>query len=195
MSQCEHTQHHTGGVKICFLCAAEAAAARTRMQQHLENLESNLAVGMNVVLKTDEQQGSFQLGRVVKEPYTTLVRKECDGEYAGAGSRLVDVEVYAEEKVSRRRGTGRARATARAVETDYLSRKPAGSCDKLYCKCGPAVGCLKQHVTTFRLKQVREPIGFRLIAPRARRVQSAEPLRYQLDDLTRQRIAASLDAV
>ena len=87
MSQCEHTQHHTGGVKICFLCAAEAAAARTRMQQHLENLES------------------------------------------------------------------------------------------------------------IRLKQVREPIGFRLIAPRARRVQSAEPLRYQLDDLTRQRIAASLDAV
>ena len=89
MSQCEHTQHHTGGVKICFLCAAEAAAARTRMQQHLENLES------------------------------------------------------------------------------------------------------------IRLKQVREPIGFRLIAPRARRVcvQSTEPLRYQLDDLTRQRIAASLDIV
>ena len=54
---------------------------------------------------------------------------------------------------------------------------------------------MKQHVTAFRLKQVREPIGFRLIAPRARRVQSTEPLRYQLDDLTRQRIAASLDAV
>ena len=34
-------------------------------------------------------------------------------------------------------------------------------------------------------------------APRARRVcvQSTEPLRYQLDDLTRQRIAALLDAV
>ena len=120
---------------------------------------------------------------------------ELDGEYAGAGSRLVDVEVYAEEKVLRRRGTGRVRA--RAMGIDYLSRKPAGSCDKLYCKCGPALGCFKQHVTTFRLKQVREPIGFRLIAPRARRVcvQSTEPLRYQLDDLTRQRIAASLDIV
>ena len=54
---------------------------------------------------------------------------------------------------------------------------------------------MKQHVTTFRLKQVREPIGFRLIAPRARREQSTAPLRYQLDDLTKQHIAASLDAV
>ena len=107
----------------------------------------------------------------------------------------VDVEVYAEEKVLRRRGIGRVRA--RAMGIDDLSREPAGSCDKLYCKCGPAVGCFKHHVTTFRLKQVREPIGFRLIAPRARRVcvQSTEPLRYQLDDLTRQRIAASLDIV
>ena len=182
-------------MKICFLCAAEPAAAKTRMQQHLQKLESDLAAGMNVVLKTDEQQGSFQIGRIVKGPYTTLGRKELDGEYAGAGSRLVDVEVYAEEKVLRRRGTGRVRA--RAMGIDYLSRKPAGSCDKLYCKCGPALGCFKQHVTTFRLKQVREPIGFRLIAPRARRVcvQSTEPLRYQLDDLTRQRIAASLDIV
>ena len=82
------------------------------------------------------------------------------------------------------------------MQTDYLSRKPAGSCDKLLCKCGPAVGCEKQHVTTFRLRQVREPIAFRLIAPRARRAgQSTAPLRYKLDDLARQRIAASLDAV
>ena len=104
MSQCEHAQHQTGGVKICFLWAAEPAAAKTRMQQHLQKLESDLAAGMNVVLKTDEQQGSFQIGRVVKGPYTALGRKELDGEYAGAGSRLVDVEVYAEEKVLRRRG-------------------------------------------------------------------------------------------
>ena len=168
MSQCEHKQHHTGGAKVKFLAAAEPAAARTRMQLHLAKLESDLAVGMNAVLKTDEQQGSSI--------------------WAGAGSRLV-VEVYAEDRITRRRGR------TRRVETEYLSRKPAGSCNKLYCKCGPAAGCTKQHVTTFRLKQVREPIGFRLIAPRARRGQSVQPLRYQMDDHTRQRVAASLDVV
>ena len=84
---------------------------------------------------------------------------------------------------------------------DYLSRKPAGSCDKLYCKCGPAVGCFKQHVTTFRLKQVREPIGFRLIAPRVQGECACSPQSrcatrcQQLGDLARQRIAASLDIV
>jgi hypothetical protein len=93
------------------------------MQVHLEQVESKLKVGMNLVIKSaGGGQGEYQIGRVVKGPYTNLNGpKKCDTFWAGNGARLVDCQIYTPKNT---RGTGRREGAHRreGLFAAYTSR-------------------------------------------------------------------------
>jgi hypothetical protein len=46
----------------------------------------------------------------------------------------------------------------------FCLRAPSGDCEQPWCKCGVAVGCMKQHTQIYRLKQIRKPVNFKMVA-------------------------------
>jgi hypothetical protein len=111
----------------------------------------------------------------------------------------------------------KADAANNPLKHTYCLRTNAGECGNKWCVCGVNRGeseggaCYKQHIQTYRLGWLREPVNFVLSTPRssARRTASApsggggssssssapRPLAYYLDDLAQQKITQGMQAM
>jgi hypothetical protein len=172
----------------------------------MELLEKKIVAGSNVLVLTDEN--TWVLGRALGKPeeLQQAIRNH-DNEVIPAKQKVVQVYQYDVLKPD---------AANDPLKHTYCLRTNAGVCSNKWCVCGVKRGeseggaCYKQHIQTYRLGWLREPVNFVLSTPRisARRTARApcssggggssrapRPLAYYLDDLAQQKITQGMQAM
>ena len=189
---------------------AREAGVSTRRANHrvlMDSLEKKVVAGSNVLILTDES--TWVIGRALGKPEELLhAITNHDNERIPAKQKVVRVYQYDVLK---------ADAANNPLKHTYCLRTNTGVCSNKWCICGVNRGeseggaCYKQHIQTYRLSWLREPVNFVLSTPRssARRTARApssssgggssssarRPLAYYLDDLAQQKITQGMQAM
>ena len=171
-------------------------------------LAMQVVEGSNVLVLRED--GTWVLGRALGKVYEEDTNTY-DHDNATIPAHTKCIQVYQYEVL---------RPDADPFKATYCLRTNAGLCDEQWCSCGVDLPldeggpCYKQHTQTYRLRDLREPVNFRLSTPRAMALRTASavaaasttsrsqgssstpaPLRYYIDSLTKQKVKQGLDAM
>jgi hypothetical protein len=184
---------------------AREAGVSTRRANHrvlMDSLEKKVVAGSNVLILTDES--TWVIDRALGKPEELLhAITNHDNERIPAKQKVVRVYQYDVLK---------ADAANNPLKHTYCLRTNTGVCSNKWCICGVNRGeseggaCYKQHIQTYRLSWLREPVNLVLSTPRssARRTARApssssgggsRPLAFYLDDLAQQKITQGMQAM
>lgn len=198
---------YTGPIHEDTEVKLEQAAARdpeltARQNELQQNLKRKIKRNKNIVVRL--KSGSWAMGKAAGPPFSLKKDTGKGEEWITKGTAkhpVWVVEMFQYEADSASKAKDQFDCTyVLGIET----------CDKYLCDCGtqPPKGkqkgwapCFKRHRSIYRLRDVREPVGFELDTPRKshRSARSADEgdgrLRYRVSDLVKQQIQQNLNAV
>ena len=202
-------QKYTGPIhtEINIMLEAPPKADPTMTAQH-NQLQDALKIKIkrdnNIVVRL--QSGKFAIGKAAGKPYELKESTGKGGEWINKGTSkhpVYVVEMYQYEANNK--------GAKDPFGCTYLLGNRECETHRYLCDCGTAAAggpCYKRHLTMYRLRDVREPVGFTLQTPRqshrnnssSKRQKNAaaatdDRLRYLIPAALKQKIEQNLNVV